>query len=181
MLDDDDLLFRDCLRSGMAAFACYPEAASFCGLMLHCTEDGRCVGAPASALREGLHRPPALLKMIRGQTLNAVIFRTELLRVTGGLNPEIDSFDTDFLWRIAVRWPIVLSHEPCALHFFYENAHHRSLPREVPLDGLRRMYLNAANTPNGCTRAAAAYLRKIIRGSYIRMALQAIDAGAADA
>jgi hypothetical protein len=121
------------------------------------------------------------MKMIRGQTLNAVIFRTELLRVTGGLDPEIDSFDTNFLWRIAVRWPIILSHQLCAVHFFYETAHFHNLSRRVPLDGLRRMYLNAAHTPNGCAPAAAAKLRRIISGSYLRMALQAIDAGEPDA
>jgi glycosyltransferase involved in cell wall biosynthesis len=177
MLDDDDLIFPDFLKSGMAALERFTEAPLFCGLLLHCTEDGRCVGAPAASVREGLHSPPALMKMIRSQTLNAVIFRTELLRETGGLDPEIDSFDTNFLWRIAVRWPIILGHQVSALHFLYEASHNYQLSREVPLNGLRRMYLNAANSPNGCAPASAAHLRRIISGSYIRMALQAIDAG----
>jgi hypothetical protein len=177
MLDDDDLIFPDFLKSGMDALERFTEAPLFCGLQVLCTADGRCIGAPAAAVREGLHRPPALMKLIRSQTLNAVIFRTELLRETGGLHPEIDSFDTNFLWRIAVRWPIILSHQLCALHFFYDNAHHRRLPREVPLNGLRKMYLNATHPPNGCTPAAAALLRETISGSYLRMALQAIDAG----
>lgn len=177
MLDDDDLLFPDFLKAGMASFERFPEAPLYCGLLLHCTDDGRCVSAPAASLREGLHLPPALMKMIRSQTLNAVIFRTELLRITGGLDPEIDSFDTNFLWRIAVRWPMILDHQVCALHFLYETSHNYQLRREVPLNGLRRMYMNAEGSPNGCAPAAAAHLRKIISGSYFRMALQAIDAG----
>ena len=176
VLDDDDALFPDFLKSGLAALQRFTEAPVFCGLLLHCTEDGRCVGAPAASIPEGLHLPPTLMKMIRWQTLNAVIFRTESLHEAGGLDPEIDSSDTDFLWRIAARWPIVLSHQLCAVHFVYETSHNYQLSREVPLKGLRRMYLNAANRPNGCAPASSAYLRKSIGQSYIRMALQAIDA-----
>ena len=109
-----------------------------------------------------------------------MIFRTEELRRAGGFDPEVISFDTDILWRIAARWPIVLSRQPGVLHFVYDTSIVTRIEAATWLEALRHMYAKTGSAPRDCSADAAARLREVISGSYARMALQAIEASDRD-
>jgi len=178
VLDDDDVAMPDFLESGLAQLERFSEAPIYCGLLVFCSEAGDCLGAPAAPGAEGLHQPPALMEMMRSQSLGGVIFRTEGLRRAGGLDAEINfSFDTDLLWRIAARWPIVVGRQPGVLHFVYDASVGNSLRAEISLKALRRMYTKTQNDVRDCSAEAMARLREVISDSYARLALHAIQTG----
>jgi glycosyltransferase involved in cell wall biosynthesis len=182
VLDDDDVMMPDFLAAGLDALKRYDQASIYCGLLVLCSEDGDCLGAPEVPAAGGLHWPPALLKMMRRQSLGGVIFRTDGLRRAGGLDPEINfSFDTDILWRIAACWPIALGAEPGILHFVYEASVGNTLRAETSLKTLRQMYEKTRAGRLDCSAEAAAELREVISGSYARQALQAIQNGELEA
>jgi glycosyltransferase involved in cell wall biosynthesis len=85
---DDDVLLPNFLESGLAQLKHFPEAPIYCGQVVFSSEEGDCLGGPAGPSTEGVHRPPALMEMMRSQSLGGVIFRTEGLRRTGGLDPR---------------------------------------------------------------------------------------------
>jgi len=181
VLDDDDVAMPDFLEIGLAQLERFSEAPIYCGLLVFCSEMGDCLGAPTAPGGEDLYQPPALMEMMRSQSLGGVIFRTEGLRCAGGLDPEISfSFDTDLLWRIAARRPIVVGRQPGVLHFVYDASVGNSLRAESWLNALRRMYAKSRNDARDCSAEAGARLREVISGSYARIALQALQAGQFD-
>jgi hypothetical protein len=177
ILNDDDLMFPSFVETAVAALKRCTEARLFCGVVLWATEDGTVLNAPATLFTAGIYQPPKLMKLMRSHTWNGVLFRSELIAEAGGLNPLVTASDTDLLWRIAARWPIVLTHDLCGVFFLSQRSLSTSGQRAIFLDGLRTMYSQA--------RSEEAEIRvrllAMIGNAYLRMTLQAIDAGENDA
>jgi glycosyltransferase involved in cell wall biosynthesis len=175
ILNDDDFMFPGFIETALAALKRCTEARLFCGVVLYATEDGTVLNAPAKLFAAGLYQPPKLMKLMRSHTWNGVLFRSELIAETGGLNPEVTASDTDLLWRIAARWPIVLTHDLCGVFLLHQESLSTAGRRAIFLDGLRMMYRRARSEE--LQVPVRARLLAMIGGTYLRMTLQAIDAG----
>ena len=120
-LSDDDALFPNCYDVCMKGFAANPDAYMSAGSTVEVDETGAVRYAPMARWpREGLYRPPeGLFTMLdnRHPTWTAVVFRHEALRDIGVLDPAVGPpSDLDFELRIAARFPVAVSFEPCAVY-----------------------------------------------------------------
>jgi len=120
-LSDDDALFPNCYEVCMNGFASYPDAYLSAGSTVEVDDAGLVRYAPIARWpREGRYAPPDGLFMMldnRHPTWTAVVFRREALRDVGLLDPAVGPpSDLDYELRIAARFPVSVSFEPCAVY-----------------------------------------------------------------
>ena len=119
-LSDDDFLLPSFFETAMRGFDQYPEAAFSAASVITMTDKGRILYEPLSLWeREGLFHPPeGLLDTLgmKNPIWTGVLFRKEVIDFTEGLDDKIiGAADLDFVHRIAVRCPFVVSKEPVAV------------------------------------------------------------------
>ena len=118
-LSDDDFLLLNFFETAMRGFVKYPEAAFSAASAITMTDRGNVLYEPLSLWeKEGLFQPPAgLLEMLgeKHPTWTGILFRREVIQLTGGLDEEIGTGDLDFVFRISVKAPFVVSKEPAAV------------------------------------------------------------------
>ena len=118
-LSDDDVLLPEFYATALRGLEKYPEA--ICSSLATITMDdaGRVLGVPLLNWRPGFYAPPeGLLTILKYQhpDWTGTLFRREVVERVGGLDEEIGaSGDLDYLLRITVRFPIVVSREPGAI------------------------------------------------------------------
>ncbi len=93
------------------------QAGFFGGSALIVTENGRLLVGPPAAWDEVTVVPPTEAARIAGGThppFPAVLFRTQAVAEAGGFDVSAGSLiDVDLFLAVALRFPIVLSREPC--------------------------------------------------------------------
>ncbi len=120
ILSDDDVLLPAFFATGMKGLREHPQARLFAGLMIVVDGEGNVRRAPQMGWRPGLlHPPEAFQNVIRRSTAStwtSMIFDSRIIRELGGLDLSIGtSADLDFELKAAIRYPAVVSHEPCAI------------------------------------------------------------------
>lgn len=126
-LSDDDVLLPEFFETAMQGFKNHPDAAFFSGSSIAITDRGEVLTVPLSHWpREGYYTPPeGLLRMLGGRhpAWTAVIFRREVIDYTGGLDLDVGApVDLDFELRIAIRFPFVISKQPCGIFVRHESS-----------------------------------------------------------
>lgn len=116
-LSDDDVLLPEFYATAVQALEKHPGAAFWGGTTLVMTDDG--------TIRDATNWPEAhytapegLLAMIDNNYLiwTSVLFRSDPVCSIGGLDPDVGApIDTDFLLRLAARFPFMTSPEPVAI------------------------------------------------------------------
>lgn len=118
-LSDDDFLLPEFLETAMNGFDAYPEAAFSAASVITMTDKGKILYAPLSLWeKEGLFIPPEGLLETLGQKhpiLPGILFRKEVISLTGGFDNEIGTGDLDFVFRIAAKSSFVISKKPVAV------------------------------------------------------------------
>ncbi len=120
VLSDDDVLLPDMYQVALAGIDEFPEAMMSVAAMIHMDEQGRVLGVPTSSWTPGLYTPPeGMLAMVEhGAHPNwtGVLFRREVLEKVGNVEAELgNTFDLDFLLRIAAHFPMVMSLKPVGI------------------------------------------------------------------
>lgn len=116
-LSDDDVLLPDFYQRAVDALEANRDAAFWGGTAIVMREDGTVKDAtdwPAARYSP----PDGLLAMIDNNYLiwTSVLFRTEQVAQIGGLDAEVGAaIDTDYLLRLAARFPYETSPEPAAI------------------------------------------------------------------
>lgn len=116
-LSDDDVLLPDFYRRAVDALEANRDAAFWGGTAIVMREDGTVKDAtdwPAARYSP----PDGLLAMIDNNYLiwTSVLFRTAQVAKIGGLDPDVGAaIDTDYLLRLAARFPYETSPEPAAI------------------------------------------------------------------
>ena len=135
-LSDDDALLPDFYQHAIDNFAKYPDAGLFGGTTIPMSNDGRILNRPfpSSWRRYGYYvEPTGMFEMLNGGTnkhliWNSILFRTDIINEIGGLDVgTFPPFDSDFILRVAARFPLVVSETPCAIVV----GHHNSLGEET--------------------------------------------------
>lgn len=126
-LSDDDFLLPNFLETAMRGFARYPEAAFSAASVITMTDKGKILYEPLSLWKmEGLFHPPEGLLETIGEKYpiwTGILFRREVIGLTGGIDEELlGSGDLDFVHRIAVKAPFVVSKEPVAVCVNHETS-----------------------------------------------------------
>jgi len=119
-LSDDDFLLPNFLEAAMTGFVKYPEAVFSAGSVITMTDRGKILDEPFSLWeKEGLFQPPeGLLAALQEKypIWTGILFRSEVIKFTHGLDEEIGGAgDLDFIHRISVKEPFVISKEPVAV------------------------------------------------------------------
>jgi len=116
-LSDDDVLLPEFYAAALQALETHPDAAFWGGTTIVMTDDGTIRDAtnwPAAHYAA----PDGLLAMIDNNYLiwTSVLFRSDPVCSIGGLDPDVGApIDTDFLLRLAARFPFMTSPDPAAI------------------------------------------------------------------
>lgn len=125
-LSDDDFLLPDFFKTALEGFSSYPEAAFSAASVITMTDRGKILYEPFSLWKkEGKFDPPeGLLETLGGKypIWTGILFRREVINLTGGLDLKIGAADLDFVNRIAARKPYVISKKPAALCVNHEDS-----------------------------------------------------------
>jgi len=119
-LSDDDFLLPNFFEAAMRGFFQCPEAAFSAASVVTMTDKGKILYEPLSLWkREGLFQPPEGMLETLGEKYpiwTGILFRSEVIGLTGGLDEELTGAgDLDFVHRIAVKAPFVVSKETAAV------------------------------------------------------------------
>lgn len=181
ILSDDDYLLPGFHAAALAALAASPEAMFWAGITLHVDEDGMVWDARVARWpREGIYLPPeGALAMTGGRapTWTGVLFRRELLDISGYPDPEaLGPADLDFMIRLAVRHPFLLAKVPAAVF----TLNHASFSATQPLSsfwpGWQRMIGNVRAIQDAGTDELAEALTRDARRMLFRRGINAIAA-----
>jgi glycosyltransferase involved in cell wall biosynthesis len=118
ILADDDLLapyFYEIAKQKIG------DAAFFLGSTLDITENGRIISASALNWEEKYYEPPLAARWVIQHYFNwtGTVFRTEIAQ-KHFLDKEVKPIDFDFILRMAMQYPCVVSKTPCA--FFIQHS-----------------------------------------------------------
>ncbi|MDI6792570.1 MAG: glycosyltransferase family A protein [bacterium] len=120
-LSDDDVLLPEFYETALEGFAKFPDAALSGGLTIGMTDKGKVgYGSVLGWERTGYYPPPdGFFPMVeKGHPVwTGVLFRTDPVKdIRPALDMEIGGgTDGYLLYRIALRFPIVISKKPCAI------------------------------------------------------------------
>lgn len=127
-LSDDDVLLPNFYETAMAGFDKFPDAMFSAGSTIFINSKGRVMVVSLSSWkREGYYAPPeSLFAILNGDyhpTWTGVLFRKEVVEKVGLLDLSVGApADIDFELRIAARFPIVVSKEPCAIFLMHDSS-----------------------------------------------------------
>jgi glycosyltransferase involved in cell wall biosynthesis len=174
ILSDDDYLLPGFHAAALSALAAVPDAMFWAGITLHVDEDGMVWDARVDRWpREGLYLPPeGALAMTGGRapTWTGVLFRRELLDVSGYPDPEARGpADLDFMIRLAARHPFLLAKYPAAVFTLNRASFSATQPLSSFWPGWQRMIGNVnAMQDAGTGRLVEALTRDALRMLFRR-------------
>lgn len=183
-LSDDDALFPRCYEVCMRGFARAPEAMMSAGSTVEVDSAGRVRFAPLALWpRDGVYRPPeSVLEMLdnRHPTWTSVVFKSDAVRVVGGLDPGVGlPGDLDLELRIAARFPIAIDRTPCAA-FFAHGESNTSRQDVAVADGMTVMASKLAADsaiPSKTREAVSLRLARQIRFKLFEICVKALVRG----
>jgi glycosyltransferase involved in cell wall biosynthesis len=119
-LSDDDILLPEFYETAMEGFEKFPDAVFSAGSTICMTDKGKIIRSSLLPWqRDGYYTPPeGLFEMIeKGHPIwTSVLFRKEAVKDVGPVMDEgVTGTDRYFLFRIAVRFPFVISKKACAI------------------------------------------------------------------
>lgn len=182
LLSDDDLIFPDFFQVAMEELSRVPEAICFVGATLRVDHRQRVLGAPVALWRGGLYRPGESIIEALGKghpEWTGILFRSEVLSTVGFIDPSLGlAGDTDFLFRVFDRYPIVVSPKPCAIFFCHsgglttEGRLERYWPTSYKIiETLGSLSSLQQRERDAATKMWLAQLRRLILGSALKAAL----------
>lgn len=119
LLGDDDLLLPRFFETALVGFQRHPEAMFSATASIWMDDQGHVVGAPVLRWEPGFYLPPEGLRTMlkRGHAeWPGILFRREILDKVGSLDEQAGGpADVDLEFRIAARFPFVISTEPGAI------------------------------------------------------------------
>jgi glycosyltransferase involved in cell wall biosynthesis len=126
-LSDDDVLLPAFYATALDWFEREPKAMMFAGSTLEFDASGALRNVTLNAWpREGLYAPPeSVLRMLdnRYPTWTSVLFRREAVERVGSLDEDVPfAMDLDYELRIAARYPVLISFQPCAAWFVHADS-----------------------------------------------------------
>jgi glycosyltransferase involved in cell wall biosynthesis len=117
-LSDDDFLLPEFYATAIEGFKKYPETAYSAGAVIDMSDQGTVIQVASWGWQDQEYFPPpeGLFEMIgKYSNWTGALFRTELVKKIGPLDLSVKAIDVDYLFRIAARFPIVISKKPCAV------------------------------------------------------------------
>jgi glycosyltransferase involved in cell wall biosynthesis len=119
ILSDDDLVLPDFYKETLQGFDMFPEAIFSAGSVISMMDNGQIIGDTYSSWsRDGYFTPPnGLFEMSGGNhpIFPGMLFRKQVVDVFKGIDPDVVMGDLDLEWRIAARFPFVVSRTPCGV------------------------------------------------------------------
>ncbi|HUY27896.1 MAG TPA: glycosyltransferase family 2 protein [Candidatus Binataceae bacterium] len=195
ILSDDDILLPGFFTVALSELEREPRAGFFIGNQLQADLDGRIIGEPVKLWAEGFSPVPSIFKrLIRlrsSLTWTGMVFRTSVIRRSGGLDLVVGSCgDVDFEVRAASRHSAIVSHHPSAVFFMYPSSNYREDPFLTWLHDMPRIVSNitaaideglkAGELNPRLTAEMRADLRKGFREWVFRQAVGAALTGRSD-
>lgn len=125
VLTDDDFLLPVFYETVLQGFERHPDAIFSAGSTISMTESGAVTHIPMNSWeQDGYFTPPEglfLWTMQRCVYIQGYLFRREVLDKIGSLDPDVFNADFDYVWRVASRFPYVVSYTPCVVIIIHEN------------------------------------------------------------
>ncbi len=118
ILSDDDVLLPEFFKTAVVALERNPEAKWFVGQLLIVLDGGEIKHQQVPVWKDAMLPARDIFLRLAGgfQTWMSMLFRTEVLASTGGLDPEVGpATDIDFEMRVAALHPAAVSPMACAL------------------------------------------------------------------
>jgi glycosyltransferase involved in cell wall biosynthesis len=187
LLSDDDLLLPDFYRTAIAALRAVPSAMLFAGNALIRDEINRRTFSTSRRMAApGVYEAPAgLFSLLREDTprmWTGMVFRSTAMREVNNLDENLlTQHDHDFVVRMAVRYPAIISNHPCAIYVKHSAAAH------IVDDGGGNFWAgwfaiidklaNDVTLPPATRKAAAATLARKVNADIWRETVNAIAAG----
>ncbi len=132
-LSDDDILLPNFFALGMRLLGESPDAGAFAGASIRSDPAGRTYRSPSLAWKPGVYAPPRGCFGILGHgnfDWTSMLFRRAAFDAIGGLDEAVgEPSDLDLQLRMAARFPLVVSTDPCAVFVIgTQNASQRVSP-----------------------------------------------------
>lgn len=186
LLSDDDYLLPDFYQTALAALRDAPTAMLFVGNALIRDEMKQIVHATSRRMTApGVYQPPVgLMRLLREDTLRlwtGMVFQTEAVRHLGNLDAALATqHDHDFVVRMAMHYPLVISNQPCAMYLRHATATHvTDRPGDSFWHGWFDIIDKVANDPTlapDVRQPAARALSRKIGADVRRAAIRAVAA-----
>jgi hypothetical protein len=124
ILSDDDYHLPGFYETAMVGFERHPDAMFSAGGVVNMTEAGEITHVPLDLWeRDGYFPAPEGLfewTIPKHPDITGLLFRSEVVERVGPFDPALLNADYDFQWRIAARFPYVVSKEPCVVSVVHE-------------------------------------------------------------
>ncbi len=149
ILSDDDYHLPNFFETALRGFEEHPDAMFSAGSVVSMTEAGQITHVSMSLWeRDGYFPAPDGLfewTIPKHPDITGLVFRSEVIERVGVLDPALLNADYDFEWRIAARYPYVVSREPCVVSTVHEHQATRTSDVSAYLLGYHTMrgHLNA--------------------------------------
>ncbi len=149
VLSDDDILLPEFFETALKGFDRYPDAAFSAGSNITMNDAGKVLAVPLSLWkREGYYSPPdGLLETFGAKhpTWTSIIFRKSIFDAVGGLNSELcGPSDFDLVFRLAARFPFVISKKPSGIYVSHGETFSSSVTLRSVWPGWLRLIRNLA-------------------------------------
>jgi GT2 family glycosyltransferase len=166
-LSDDDVLLPGFYETALSGFETCERAMMSIASAIEVDPDGSVRYAPLSRWeRAGVFEPPdGAFRMLdnRHPTWTAVLFRREAIERVGEIDAQIGSpADLDYELRVAVRYPVVVSHRPCGAYVAHPDSA-STQESTATVAGYERMCRNIA-----ADESLAPIVRRRLAGRLLR-------------
>jgi hypothetical protein len=125
ILSDDDYHLPNFFATALQGFSKHPDAMFSAGSVVSMTEAGQITHVSMNLWeRDGYFPAPEGLfewTIPKHPDITGLLFRREVIEHVGVLDPALINADYDFEWRIAARYPYVVSKEPCVVSTVHED------------------------------------------------------------
>jgi GT2 family glycosyltransferase len=161
ILSDDDYHLPNFFTTVMQGFSRHPDAMFSAGSVVSMTEAGQITHVSMDGwARDGYFPAPGGLfewTIPKHPDITGLLFRSEVIEHVGLLDPALLNADYDFEWRIASRFPYVVSKVPCVVSTVHEHQATRTSDADAWLQSYHTMrgHLSTNSTLSADVRARA--------------------------
>ena len=152
-LSDDDILLPEFYQTAIEGFSEFPDAMFSAGSCICMTDKGKVVSPPLPHLwqRYGYYdTSDGLFEMIGGNhvlmkhiVLTSILFRREVIEKVGALDEDSGFYiEFDYQFRIAARFPFVVSKRVCAIFVVNPLSYSKLFPSRTLLPNWLNMLRN---------------------------------------
>jgi hypothetical protein len=182
VLSDDDILLPECFETAFNGFDRFPDAAFSGGSTITSSDAGEVLAVPVSLWkREGYYSPPdGLLEIFgaRNPTWTSIVFQKSAFDAVGGLDSDSGELaDVDLVFRIAVRFPFVISKKPCGIYVSHGETYSNSVRMRTMWPGWLKVIQNVSECeeiPMDIRVKCERQLISVLKNVFFSMAIRAI-------